>query len=274
MSTSIVTAVPTAVPGLFRAGLLGFALLLGACVTETSGGFNVTPSETQALQDYIQLAVGYLEGGDLANARRHLNNAEAIDPDNSEVFAIWGLVHAREGETDLADASFRRSLRIDATNSQARNNYAAFLFANDRFENAYEELQRVVQDTAYSGRAQAFENLGMAALRLERMAEAEQAFNRAVQLNPNQLRSSLELASLALGRQDLLQARTLYNRYLTVLQFYNLGHNARSLWVGVQLENALGNSVGMQTLGSQLEAQFSATAEYRLYQQLRDTQKK
>jgi len=246
--------------------------MLAGCVTETTGGFNVIRSDDQALRDYIQLAVGYLESGDLANARRHLDNAKAIDANNSEVFAIWGLVYSREGEPDLADESFRRALRINAGNSQARNNYAAFLFANNRFEDAYRELERVVQDTAYTGRPQAFENLGLAALRLGRTADAEQAFNRAIQLNPNQLRTNLELADLALGKGQVTQARNLYGNYLTLLQFYNLGHNARSLWVGVQVENALGNSESMQMLGGQLEANFRASAEYQLYQQFLDKQ--
>jgi len=263
----------SAAPGYFRVVLLSLVLALGGCVTETTGGFNVVRSDNQALRDYIQLAVGYLESGDLGNTRRHLGNAENIDPNNSEVFAIWGLVYSREGEPSLADDSFRRALRINSGNSQARNNFAAFLFANNRIEEAYGELERVVQDTAYSGRPQAFENLGLAALRLGHSAEAEQAFNRAIQLNPNQLRTNLELADLALAKGELLQAGNLYRNYLTLLQFYNLGHNSHSLWVGVQIETALGNSDNMQLLGGQLEADFRASAEYQLYQQFLDTLK-
>jgi type IV pilus assembly protein PilF len=252
--------------------LLAWTLMLAGCVTETSGGFNVSRSDTEALQNYIQLAVGYLEQNDLPNAKRHLDNAAAIDANNSEVFAIWGLVYSREGEPDLADANFRRSLRINARNSQARNNYAAFLFANNRFEEAYTQLQQVVDDTSYSGRAQAFENLGLAALRLNRLEDAEYGFSRALQLNANQLRSSLELASLNLQKQDVLQARAYYRNYLTLIQFYNIAHNARSLWVGIQLENALGNDANVREYGGLLETGFSASAEYQLYRQLLDTQ--
>jgi type IV pilus assembly protein PilF len=157
--------------------------LLSGCVTETSGGFNVERSPSKALENYINLAVGYLEQDDLPNAKRHLANATSLDGNNSEVYAIWGLVYSREGEEDLADESFRRALRINPGNSQARNNYSAFLFANNRFSDAYDELQRVVQDTEYPARAQAFENLGLSALRLNRIDDAENAFRRAVQLN-------------------------------------------------------------------------------------------
>jgi type IV pilus assembly protein PilF len=246
-------------------------LLLVACVTETTGGFNVERSDSTALDNYLQLAVGYLEQGDLASSKRHLANAVGIDSNNSDVYAIWGLVYAREGEPELADDNFQRSLRINSANSKARNNYSAFLFANNRFEDAYEQLERVVQDVEYPGRPQAFENLGLAALRLNRGAEAESAFNRAVQLNSQQFRSSLELADLNLKKGDVLQARAFYRNYLALLQFYKLEHNARSLWIGIQLENALGNKENITEYGEQLESSFSASPENQLYQQLLET---
>src|SRR5690606_18705635 len=92
-----------ALPDTLRGRLLCLVLGVGGCVTETQGGFNAVRSDSQALRDYIQLALGYLESGDLLNAKRHLESAAALDANNSEVFAIWGLVQAREGEVELAD---------------------------------------------------------------------------------------------------------------------------------------------------------------------------
>lgn len=251
-----------------------FMVLLGGCVKETINPlFGGSQSSEQALRDYIRLATGYIEQGDMPNARRHLNNAATLDANNSDVFALWGLVYSREGEPDLADESFRRALRVNPDNSQARNNYAAFLFAEERFEDAYEQLEAVVADTTYTNRAQAFENLGLAALRLNRAADAEYAFGRAVQLNDRQLRSSLELTSLNLQKQapDVLQARAYYRNYLTLLQLFNITQTARGLWVGIQLENALGNDANVRQYGTQLEAGFRASPEYQLYRQLLDT---
>lgn len=248
--------------------VFALAMLVGGCVTETIGEpFGGERSDEQALRDYLQLATGYLEQNDLANTKRHLDNAAALDANNSDVAALWGLVYAQEREPDLADQQFRRALRIDPGNSQARNNYAAFLFAQSRFDDAYEQLESVVADTSYNNRAQAFENLGLAALRLERLEDAEYAFTRAVQLNNNQLRSSLELASLYVQKQDLRQASIYYRNYLTLLQLYRSAQSARGLWVGIQLENALGNADNARAYGAQLEASFRGTPEHQLYRQ-------
>ena len=247
--------------------LLGM-FLLSACVTETTNRvFNVEKSDEEALKDYLQLAVGYLEQGDLASSKRHLNNAAKIDPNNSEMFATWGLIYAREGEYDIAEDNFRRSLRISPNNSKSRNNYAAFLFAQARYADAYNELERVVRDTEYDQRSQAFENMGIAAMRLNRTEDAERAFNRAVQLNSNQLRSVLELATINLDRGDVLQSRAYWRNYLTLIQFYNLGHNARSLLLGARLEAALQNSDNARQYGELLRTNFPGSTEYQLYRQ-------
>lgn len=243
-------------------------LLLSACVTETTNPvFNVERSDAEALDNYLQLAVGYLEENDLVSAKRHLNNAARIDSNNSEMFATWGLIYAREGEIDLADEYFRRALRVNSNNSKARNNYAAYLFAQNRIQDAYEQLERVVSDTDYPQRSQAFENMGIAALRLNRMDDAERAFTRAMQLNPNQLRSALELTAINLDREDVLQARAYWRNYLTLIQFYRVGHNPRSLLVGARLEQALQNETNARQYGELLRTNFPESSEYALFQQ-------
>ncbi len=142
---------------------------------------------------------------------------------------------------------FRRAIRLDSRNSQVRNNYAAFLCSNQRFDDAYDQLEQVVADTSYPNRAQAFENMGLAAIQLQRLNDAEFAFNRALQLNGNRVRSTLELADLNLQRANLAGARDYYQRFLTLQQFFNLQQTARSLWVGIQLEDA---GVTMVDLGN------------------------
>lgn len=243
--------------------------LLSACVTETTNPvFNVEKSDEDALDNYLRLSIGYLEQGNLPNAKRHLQNAAEIDSNNSEMFGIWGLIYAREGEPELAEQNFNRSLRINPDNSQMRNNFAAFLFAEGRVEDAYNQLARVVKDTSYDQRPQAFENMGIAAIRLNRIEEGEQAFMRAIQLNPNQLRSALELASLNLERGDVLQARAYWRNYLTLIQFYRVPHNARSLLLGARLEMALKNEASALAYGELLETNFPESREYALFQQV------
>ncbi len=184
--------------------LIAALIVLGlqtSCVTTTTSGFNVDASEEQAVPDYIQLALAYYEAGDLGGARRHINNALAHSDSYADTYNLLALVSQREGDLELAEENFRKALRSDRTNFRARNNYAALLFDQQRYEDAYTELQLVANDTGYDGRAIAFENLGRSAERLGRQLDAENAFTRALQLNANLFVSALELSMLNLKKR-------------------------------------------------------------------------
>jgi type IV pilus assembly protein PilF len=243
-------------------------LLLAGCVTTATGGFTPDASEEEALEDYIQLAVAYYEANDMANARRHINNALAIDDRSSEAHNILALVHQREGDLDLADEVFRRAIRFDPANSRARNNYGAFLFDQRRFAEAYSQLETVANDTSYEGRAIAFENLGRSALRLSDRESATNAFERALQLNGNLYISALELAQIRFDQGDYGASRVLYNQYLSIKDFYGIPHTPRSLWVGIQVEGHYQNREAVDGYVRLLTALYQDSPEFQLYQNL------
>ena len=216
--------------------------LLPSCVTTTSGGFTVDASDEQALQDYIQLAIAYYDADDMPSARRHVNSAIAIDDRNADIYNILALILQREGDLGLAEDNYQRAISLDRNNARARNNYAVFLFSQEKFREAYDQLEQVANDTNYEGRAIAFENLGRSAVRLGQIDDAENAFERALQLNDNLYLSALELSQIRLDQQNWNAARQSYRQYLTVLEFYNIPHTPKSLWVGIQIEQQFQNS--------------------------------
>jgi type IV pilus assembly protein PilF len=245
--------------------LAAILMLLSACVTTTTGGFNVDSSSERAVRDYIQLAIGYYEAGDMAGAKRHINNALAINDRSSEAYNVQALIMQREGEPRLAQENFERSLSLSSKNSRARNNFAAFLFEQQRFEDAYRQLEIVANDTAYEARALAFENLGFAALRTERTDRAAAAFERALQLNQNLYRSSLELAQMRFDAGLFAASLRYYKQFVVTAGFYNMPQTPRSLWLGIQLERRFDNSAGAAVYGQLLESLYRDSPEYQRY---------
>jgi len=248
--------------------LLVFSLV--SCITTTTGGFAGDASDEEALQDYIQLAIAYYDAGNMNRARFHIDNVLEIDSENSEIYGVLALVSQREGDTDLADEAFLRSIGFDQQNSRARNNYAAFLFSQNRFREAYEQLQLVSADTGYEGRALAFESLGRSALRIGDEESAEQAFERALQLNTNLYLSVLELAQINFNKEQLDTARSTYNRFLTIREFGNIPHTPRSLWIGIQIEREFQNSDTLDGYVRLLTTLYRDAPEYQLYRNLID----
>jgi Tfp pilus assembly protein PilF len=82
--------------------LFALALSLSSCITTTTGGFEPEVSTEQAVIDYSRLAQAYLEAGDLVAARRHANNALALDPNSADSIEALALVAQREADEELA----------------------------------------------------------------------------------------------------------------------------------------------------------------------------
>tara|TARA_B110000858_G_scaffold123333_1_gene140611 strand:- start:2224 stop:3036 length:813 start_codon:yes stop_codon:yes gene_type:complete len=250
------------------AGLLLLSSMLFSCVTTTTGGFMVDASEDQAANDYIQLALAYFDNNDMPGARRHVSNALDINDRISDAYMVLAMIFQREGDLDLADSNFRRSIKLDQDNSSARNNYAAMLFSQERFRESYEQLESVSNDTDYQGRSLVFEGLGRSALQLGRQDEAEVAFQRALKLNENLYIARLELALIYFDQQDYLNARQYYQSYLTTIQFLQLPHTPRALLAGIQIEGYFQSDELVENFSLVLSILYSTSPEYQTLQRL------
>src|SRR5690554_624296 len=161
---------------LLRLGLLLLVLGLSACVSQRSGQ---QVDRGAALDTYVQLAMAYIESGNREAARHHLRRAFDLERNSVPANAAMAMLYQLEGEPDLAEERFRWVLRRDAGFSQARNNYAAFLFGQERYQEAFTQFERVSRDLDYEHRDRALLNLGRTALILDKPERAKAAFEHA-----------------------------------------------------------------------------------------------
>ena len=141
---------------LLRGGLIVLLMsLMVGCVTEYSGGTQPGTDPDATLDKRVALARQYIGVGDWENAKRNLELAQEVDPNNAEVFEAFALVYQSTGEFEMAENQFRAALKAEPTLSRARNNYAAFLYSQGRVIEAEREFYRVTEDTLYSGRPMA-----------------------------------------------------------------------------------------------------------------------
>jgi type IV pilus assembly protein PilF len=89
----------------------------------------------------------------------------------------------------------------------------------------------VVRDPLYNARPQAFMNLGLCRLRLFDATGAEEAFMRALAMQPRNSIALLEVAQLRLEAGDTRNAKLYYEQYRSVVR----QQSARGLWFGVRL---------------------------------------
>ncbi|WP_241505816.1 type IV pilus biogenesis/stability protein PilW [Parahaliea mediterranea] len=250
----------------FRAGtLLGsvaLLLALAGCVTQSETVFTDPPAPEKALKQRVELARQYIGEGDWDNAKRNLKQASKIDPNNAEVYEAFALVYQSTGETDLAEENFEKAIRIDRKFSRARNNYAAFLYGQQRYQEAEDQLEVVVKDSLYNARPKAFVNLGLCRLQLDDSAGAGEAFERALTMDGANRVARLELAELRFRDGDIDAAETHYGIYRAAVR----QQSARGLWLGVRLAQARGDLNAEGSYSMALRNLYPQSPEFKAYQ--------
>jgi type IV pilus assembly protein PilF len=237
-------------------------LALSGCIRHTEGGFTEQASPEKALQQRVALARQYIGEGNWDDAKRNLEAAAAIDDTSPEVYEAFALVYQSTGEYELAEESFERAIKLDRKFSRARNNYAAFLFSQERFDEAEAQLERVVADTLYGARPQAFINLGLCRLRLFKPVEAEQAFMRGLAMDRDNAIALLEVAHLRFEAGDVDNASRFYEGYRAAVR----QQSSRGLWLGIRIARATGDKNAESSFALALRNLFPQSIEYMAYQ--------
>lgn len=238
-------------------------LMTGGCAPQPGAAGRAAPvSMQQALEDHIQLGLGYIGQGNRESARHHLNKALEINANSAGVHNGLALLYQMEQEHALAERHYKRALSLDRDFTRARNNYGVFLVQQQRVEEAYRQFKLAVRDTSYELRPQAFLSLGVTANMLGLEEEAVEAWSRAIALQPRLPAPYLELADYYHRTGDYPQAR----RYLAAYDSL-AAPSARSIWLGLRLEHRFGNQDGVASKALALTKLFPYSQEYLEYQE-------
>ncbi|PDH39196.1 MAG: type IV pilus biogenesis/stability protein PilW [OM182 bacterium MED-G24] len=204
--------------------MLLLALAISACTTE-----QVPVDNDELIDKLVTLGIGYIRNGQLSRTMEHLDRAHEIAPSSAQVHNTLGLAFQVEQDAVTAEQYFEKALRYSNGDTRIRNNYAAFLFGEERYREAIEKLQFAAENQFYEGRAIVFENLGVSHLKIGELTIAEESFLKRLALKSALVRSLLELAEIRTDQQNCVVARDLYQRYHTVGE-----HSAQSLWICVR----------------------------------------
>ena len=236
---------------------------LSSCVTTETGGVGTKADEKKALDYSVRLARDYIRQSNWDAAKRHLKKAIEMDKSNAEIYEAMALVFQNTGELELADKNYRKSIRLNGNFSRVRNNYAAFLYQQKRYQEAVAQLQRVTEDTLYSKRASAYVNLGRAYLQLDQASEAEQAFKRAHLMDKRNVGLLYELADVYFKLEDYAQSQQFYNAFRSRVR----QQPSQALWLGIRLAEKFDNRNALSSYSLALKNLYPSSKEYLLYQQ-------
>lgn len=223
----------------YKVNLLTAAtILLSGCVTVTDGTPKAPSDPIAMAESRISLGLGYLENRNMIKARENLELAVRHSPNYYRAHLSMAHYYEVVSENDKARASYEVALRHDSRNGNVLNNYGTFLCKQGEFEKADRYFNKAIKQPYYYLVSASYENAGFCALKAQHIEKATTYFQRALDHDPNRVRSTLQLANLEVTNAQYNDAR------LRLLRFHKrYGYQITSLQILIRLESLAGNTI-------------------------------
>lgn len=209
----------------------------------------------------LQLAVGYFEQGKTTVALDEVKQALNIDPSFIDAYNLRGLIYVRLNDMRLAEESFRRALAISPSDADVLQNYGWMLCQQQRFDEGVQAFDKALANPTYGDRAKTWLTKGLCQARAGRAGDAEDSLRHSFELDARNPVTGYNLAILLYQRGRYEQAQF----YIRRLNNSELA-NAESLWLGIKVEQRLGNRLARDQLGGQLRNRYPRSRELNLYE--------
>lgn len=249
-----------------RAAPLALLALLVGCAAQPQGPSvadtgmiigEVSDARNRA-RVHTELAAAYFDAGNRAVALEELRRATAIDPSYALAHSLLGRVYMELKEHRLADRSFARALELSPDDPGINHSYGVFLCQTGKEEASVRYFLRAVGNPLYAAPWRSYSAAGLCSLRADNVKQADEFFQRALRLEPDEPTSLLKLAGIRYRQGRYEEARRLITRYNKMME-----PNAESLWLGVRVERRVGDRVTERAYAEQLRRRFPGSPEYR-----------
>lgn len=242
--------------------MLGVVAVLSLNVTGCSTPKNSEQSADKIAQAHTELAGSYYGRRQYAIALQELGVALQADPNYAPGYGVRGLVRMALHENDLAEADFKRSLRLDPKSSESRNNYGWFLCQSGKPKESLAQFAEAVSNPLYATPEVAYANAGMCAIDAGDLPVASGYLQRALILQPGMPAALFGLSKVSFVQNDFSSAKNYFFRFQQAVDELN----AAQLWLAIQIERKVfdRNSEASYTL--QLQKRFPDSREAQLLQ--------
>jgi type IV pilus assembly protein PilF len=136
-----------------------------------------------------------------------------------------------------------------------------FLCQSKREPESIKYFMQAVKNPLYAAPWRSYSAAGVCTLRTGNPKDAEQFFERALRLEPDEPASLLNLGEIRYKQGRMDEARRLVSRYNKLAP-----PSPEALWLALRIERKLGSRVAEQSYANQLRRRFPGSPEYQALQ--------
>jgi type IV pilus assembly protein PilF len=210
---------------------------------------------------HTELAGLYYSRGNMNVALEELRIAVGADSNYAPAYGLYGLVYMELKQNPLAQQNFERALRIAPNDPEINHNYGWYLCQTSREPESIKYFMQAIANPLYPTPWRSYSVAGLCNLRVKNVKEAEDFFQRALRLDPDEPVALLQLGQIRYRQGRVGEARTMVERYNKLVS-----PTAESLWLALRIERKAGSRTVEQSYATQLRRRFPASDEFRKLQ--------
>ena len=233
-------------------------LSLNGCSQTTAGSDSTRPSAgtNDVAQTNLNLGIAYLRTGEFEKSLEKLLKARAADKNYPPIYNALGVLYQQLGNRVKAEEYYLQALGLNGADSSTLNNYGQFLCHESCYDEAEVTFLKAANNPLYATPEIALSNAGTCAMKQGKLDTAEIYFRDALEKNPRVSVALLQMAEISYATSNYLSARGYLQRYLEIS-----AHTAKSLCLGIQIENELGDKNALSSYKLLLRNKFPDSKE-------------
>ncbi|GJM09526.1 MAG: type IV pilus biogenesis/stability protein PilW [Lysobacteraceae bacterium] len=241
---------------------------LASCVSTTtnssrnggrpSNSQSAPGSDDSPAQFNVQLAIGYMDRGQLDVALDKANRALEQDPNYAPAHTVAAVIYDEIDDHDAARKHYRRAMALDPNNGDVHNNYGTFLCQQDDYKEAMKEFRAAASSRFYNTPQVAYANAGSCAREMGDLDTSEDYLRSAIQADPEYGYALYLLAEVMADKAEFMAARAFLSRYESLAT-----ESPDSLWLGYRIERELGDEKSARNYSAVLKQRFPESEQAR-----------
>lgn len=226
---------------------------------------SVDAERLRLAQTRVQLGAMHFSEGRYDIALGEVAQALQAHPNYADAYNLRGWIYLSQRDYLKADASFDRALSIRPGDPDTRYNLGWSQCQQKNFERAYMHFDAALADARFADAGRARTLLAKAQCLREEGGKTDQllpVLTEAYELDSGNPTIGLSYSQALMDSGDLQRAR-FYARRLNNSEFAS----AASLWLGIRIDQKLGDNLAVRQQGNQLIQRFPTSKERDLYEQ-------
>lgn len=226
-------------------------LMLSASVAQSGTRLISGDNQKQAsARIHVDRGSSYYQQGQMNIALDEFIKSTEVDKNYSPGYNGLAMTYSAMNEDIKAELNFKKSIALDARNSEAYNNYGSFLCSRNRVDESIVQFQQAAKNPMYVTPFIPYTNAGYCSLKKSDVNSAEEFFSLALRNQPLLHNTAYQLAKIYFDKRQYDRAQQ------TMINALANNPSPEMLWLGIRVERQLGNKDAESSYALELKRNY------------------